>query len=44
MKNNIARNRKLDVSKENFKESQQVIKFFEVLLSKIVIRQRSTNL
>ena len=38
MKNKIARGRKSNASNENIKENQQTIKFFEILLLKIVIR------
>ena len=44
MKNGITKNRRLNASNENIEESQQVIKFFEVLLSKIIIRRSSNNL
>ena len=37
MKNRIARNCKSDISSENTEESQQAIKFFKILLSKIII-------
>ena len=38
MKNKIVKDRKSDMLNENIEESQQTIKFFEVLLSKIIIR------
>ena len=44
MKNRIAKDRKSNASNENIKENQQAMKFFEVLLSKIVIQQCSNSL
>ena len=44
MKNKIAKDCKSSASNENIEESQQRIKFFEVLLSKIVIQRRSSSL
>ena len=44
MKNRIARDCKSNSLNESIKKSQQTIKFFKVLLSKIVIKRRSNNL
>ena len=44
MKNKIAKDYRSDTSNENIEKSQQAIKFFEVLLSKTVIQQCSSNL
>ena len=44
MKNKIARDRRSNALNENIKKSQQAIKFFEILLSKIFIRQRLNSL
>ena len=44
MKNKIAKNRKSNASNEDIEKNQQAIKFFKVLLSKIVIQRRSSNL